>query len=74
MTQYAVESTLDENTGLECWLVVDTQTHLVVDRAFDYQDAVEFASYYQDMADEAEYEQDGQPDELTEWMDFDCDC
>ena len=24
--------------------------------------------------DEDEYEDDGQPDELTEWMDFDPDC
>lgn len=27
-----------------------------------------------DILDEDEYEDDGQPDELTEWMDFDPDC
>ena len=76
MTRFAVESALDDNTGLECWLIVDTHHNRVVDRAFDHQDALEFASYYQDMADEAdtEYEDDGQPDEYTEWQDFDPDC
>lgn len=27
-----------------------------------------------DILDEDDYEDDGQPDELTEWMDFDPDC
>jgi hypothetical protein len=76
MTHFATESTLDDNTGLECWLVIDTRNGAVMDRMFDRQDAVETAMFYQDMEDESVYDQedDGQPDEFTEWMDFDCDC
>lgn len=70
MTQFAVEKTLDENTGLDCWLVVDTYNDVVVDRAFDRQYALEVAEYYEDAATES----DGQPTELEEWMDFDPDC
>ena len=67
---YAIETARDENTGLEMFLIVNTQTGVDVDRAYDREDAEEICDYYNDR--EAEY--DGQPDEFTEWMDFDPDC
>ena len=73
MTLFAVESSRDDNTGLECWLIVNTETGAVIDRAFDRADARDIADYYQDMADNP-YEDDGQPTELEEWMSFDPDC
>jgi hypothetical protein len=72
MSLFAVEQSRDENTGLECWLVINTTTGVVMDRAFDYQDALEIADYYYDQDDQ--YEDDGQPSEFDEWMDFDSDC
>ena len=81
MSRFATEKSLDENTGLDCWLVIDTLTGVVIDRAFDREDARDIADYYQDRDAEPleidefdEYEDDGQPDEFTEWQDFDPDC
>lgn len=74
MTNFVTESTLDDSTGLECWLVVDTRTGVVMDRMFDRQDAEETAEFFQDREDEALFEDDGQPSEYDEWMDFDSDC
>ena len=73
MELFAVERGTDENTGLECWFVVNTTTGIVVDRAFDREDAVEIAEYYQDMENDP-YEYADDPGEFQEWMDFDPDC
>jgi hypothetical protein len=73
MERFTIESTIDDNTGLECWLIVDNDTGSVIDRAFDQSDARDIRDYYQDMADDP-YDYDGQPTELEEWMDFDPDC
>jgi hypothetical protein len=75
-----IEKTIDDNTGLDCWLIVDSDTHAVLDRAFDAGDARDIADYYGDIRgdalefDEIEDEYDGQPTEFDEWMDFDPDC
>jgi hypothetical protein len=74
MSNFKAESSRDENTGLECWLVVDTRTSVVMDRLFDRQDAEETAEFFQDMEDERDLEHDGQPSEYDEWMDYDPEC
>jgi len=48
MIRYAVETALDENTGLECYTVIDTHTNTSVDRAFDRAYADEICDYYND--------------------------
>lgn len=65
-----IEQTIDENTGLDCWLIIDSEPYTVLDRAFDAADARDIADYYADMAadpyandDEFDYE----PDE--DWRD-----
>lgn len=70
--QFVIETSRDDNTGLECWLVVDTFNDCVVDRAFDRADADDICDYYNDMANDP-YDI---PDvsEYDEWMDFDPDC
>ena len=73
MELFAVEKGVDDNTGLECWFVVNTNTGIVIDRAFDRESAVEIAEYYQDMETDP-YEYDDDPGEFQEWMDFDPDC
>lgn len=76
MIRYAIEATTDDNTGLECWLIVDTVTGSTMDRAFDREDADDICDFYndRDTLDLYEDDYDGQPDELTEWQDFDPDC
>ena len=75
-----IEKTIDDNTGLDCWLIVDSYTHAVLDRAFDAGDARDIADYYGDIRggtleiDEIEEDYDGQPDWVQEWHDFDPDC
>ena len=44
-----IEQTIDENTGLDCWLVIDSDTHAVLDRCFDAADARDLADYYSDL-------------------------
>ena len=44
-----IEQTIDDNTGLPCWLIVDSVTTTVLDRAFDEADARDIADYYADM-------------------------
>ena len=70
--QYAIESSIDDNTGLECWLIVDTHTGVTMDRAFDKEDAEEICDFYNDRSTVDLYEDD--PGEFQEWMDFDPDC
>jgi hypothetical protein len=72
MIRYAIETTLDDNTGLECWLIVDTETGVTMDRAFDREDADEICDFYNDRGTLDLYEDD--PGEYQEWMDFDPDC
>jgi hypothetical protein len=75
-----IEKTIDDNTGLDCWLIMDSDTHAVLDRAFDEDDARDIADYYGDIRgdalefDEIEDDYDGQPDWAQEWNDFDPDC
>lgn len=75
MIRFVIEKSIDENTGLECWIVVDTLTGTVIDRAFDPDDAADIAGYYQDLEDGVpEYDEEPDPGEFQEWMDFDPDC
>lgn len=73
--RYAIEATTDENTGLECWLIVDTVTGTTMDRAFDREDADEICDFYNDRDTVDLYEDEPyEPSEYDEWMDFDPDC
>jgi hypothetical protein len=44
-----IEQTIDENTGLDCWLIVNTTSYQVLDRCFDAADARDLADYYSDL-------------------------
>ena len=58
-----IEQSTDENTGLDCWLIVDTTTYAVLDRAFDVSDARDLADYYADLeTDPYEIMVDDEPD------------
>ena len=58
-----IEQSIDENTGLDCWLIVNTDTCSVLDRAFDVSDARDLADYYADMEnDPYEIMVDEEPD------------
>lgn len=52
-----IEQTIDENTGLDCWLIIDSEPYTVLDRAFDAADARDIADYYSDIRGDA-YEYD----------------
>jgi hypothetical protein len=72
MIRYAIETTTDENTGLDKFLIVDTVTGNSIDSAYDRVDAEEICDYYNDRESEDVYNDD--PGEYQEWMDFDPDC
>lgn len=73
MIRYAIEATIDDNTGLECWLIVDTVTGSTMDRAFDREDADEICDFYNDR-DTLDLYDEYEPSEMDEWLDFDPDC
>lgn len=72
MIRYVIESTTDDNTGLECWLIVDTVTGNALDRAFDRGDADDICDFYNDRGTLDLYEDD--ISEYDEWQDFDPNC
>jgi RimJ/RimL family protein N-acetyltransferase len=77
--RYAIEETLDDNTGLPCWIIVDTATGSTMDRAFDKEDAAEICDFYNDRDTLDLYEDEPEdyyyePTEFDEWQDFDPDC
>lgn len=66
-----IEESIDENTGLACWLIVDSATHTTLDRVFDAGDARDIADYYTQAqsdpfigTDEFDYEDD------SDWRDY----
>jgi hypothetical protein len=74
-----IEKTTDDNTGLTCWVIMDSVSHAVLDRCFDEADARDIADYYRDVADDpyaGDDEFDYEPDvsEFDEWQDFNPDC
>lgn len=66
----SIEKTVDDNTGLECWLIIDTDTHAVLDRSFDEADARDIADYYSDMQSDpyADYDEFDHEDS-DDWRD-----
>lgn len=83
MSRYTVQFDAGDDDCIPGYIVVDSLTGTIVEKCWDDEvTAKELCEYYNSMEQDADHvleidefdEYDGQPDELTEWMDFDPDC